>query len=102
MLNSGPSGPSAAPEPGQGDDGDEADEEPRVPGMQRTTPEAAAALEQAAAEKRARETDPDSSGISDERLRELKEGAKARIEARLVARRKQRRLLRGGDLPKRR
>lgn len=101
MLHFGPGGgASTAPEP-PADGQDEADDEdaPRVPGMHRTTPEAAAALEKAAAERRAHDANPDSSGIGDEHMKELKDKARASIEARLVARRKQRRLLRGGDLP---
>lgn len=45
---------------------------------------------------------PDEEGlvpmVSDERLRELKDEARRRIEDRLKTRRKQRRLMRGGDL----
>jgi hypothetical protein len=65
--------------------------------MERVTPEQVAERDRLAAEKKAKH---DAEGtVSDERLKELKEKARADIDARLLARRKQRRLLRGGDLP---
>lgn len=39
-------------------------------------------------------------GVTAERLRALKDQARQQIDERLKARRKQRRLMRGGDLPK--
>ena len=53
---------------------------------------------QAAAGPSPAEDDPDAlPRVSDERLRELKRQAREQIEGRLRARRKQRRLMRGGD-----
>jgi hypothetical protein len=95
MLDFGP-GPGAAPSP---DADEEPDDEPRAPGMEKITPEAAAAREKAHADKTAKDEESDEAKVSDERLRALKEKARAKIEARLVAKRKQRKLLRGGDVP---
>jgi len=43
------------------------------------------------------EVDDGLPAISDQRLRELKDGARRMIEDRLLAKRRQRRLMRGGD-----
>lgn len=81
--------------PDPAEDDQHEDDAPPVPGMARTTPEAAAAAEQAAREHRAKSEGADAPAVTEEKLRQLKAKARAEIDARLQDRRKKRKLLRG-------
>lgn len=75
------------------DETEEEDEVAPVPGMLRMTPDEAAKAEKDAAAKKAAEAD--GPVVTEDRLKEFKDKARAQIEARLKERRKKRRLLRG-------
>ncbi len=87
--------------------GDKDDEAPPAPVMVPTTPEEAARLARvldgapSAADGAPSAADgaPSAAAVTPDRMRELKDKARAEIEQRLKERRKKRRLLRGGDLP---
>ena len=79
--------------PGETDDEDDA---PPVPGMLRTTPDQAAAAEKAALDRAAAAANVET-GVTEQRLKELKDKARAEIDQRIKERRKKRRLMRGGD-----
>jgi hypothetical protein len=72
---------------------DDEDDVAPVPGMLSTSPEEAVKAEKVAAAKAAAEAE--GPVVSDAKLKELKEKARTRIDARLKERRKKRRLLRG-------
>ncbi len=75
---------------------DEGEAAPRVPVMLPSTPEEASRAEKVA--HTAAETSPAPAGVSEARLKELKEKARAEIDKRLKERRKKRLLMRGSDL----
>ena len=78
----------------------EEEEAPHVAGMESTTPALAEKAEREAVERRAREAaNALDAPIGDERMRAFKDKARRDIETRLLAQRKKRKLMRGGDLP---
>jgi hypothetical protein len=66
-----------------------------IPGMVQITPEEAALAEQAAKAAQAAADSDDAPAVTEQKLKQLKEKARAEIDARLKDLRKKRKLLRG-------